>query len=212
MQPNAVTLTGRYVRLEPLRTDHAAGLLIAAEPALFNYLSFRPSPWDLGGFLVYVRRMLALERTNCYAVTSVADNRVLGLTCELDIRPQHRGLEIGWTWLCPDAQGTPVNPEMKRLLLARAFETPLFGSALDARDPASGPPGPAIRVQLKTDRRNVRSQRAMERLGFVREGVLRCHMIAGDGQIRDTVMYSVIAEEWPRVRETIDARLTELGV
>ncbi|MEM7629046.1 MAG: GNAT family protein [Planctomycetota bacterium] len=210
MRPTAVTLHGRSVRLEPLGPEHAAGLFVAAEPSTFRFMPAQPSPWDLGGFLIYIRRLLALEHTNCYAVASVADNHLLGVTCEMDIRSEHRGLEIGNTWLAPEVRGTAINPEMKRLLLARAFETPLFGAAHGAHDPATGPPGPAIRVQLKTDERNTPSQRAMERLGFTREGVLRRHMIVGDGVQRNSVMYSVIAEEWPRVRDTIDARLAEL--
>jgi ribosomal-protein-alanine N-acetyltransferase len=108
----------------------------------------------------------------------------------LDIRPEHRGLEIGFTWIGKPYHGTQVNPECKYLLLRHAFD--------DQQ---------AIRVQLKTDLRNLQSQRAIEKLGAVREGVLRKQMIRPDGYLRDTVMYSVTAEEWPGVRARLEERL-----
>jgi Acetyltransferases, including N-acetylases of ribosomal proteins len=107
-----------------------------------------------------------------------------------DIRPAHSGLEIGWTWLTPEHWRTGVNRRMKRLLLTHAFEE------MDME-----------RVQIKTDILNTRSQRAIERLGAVKEGVLRSHMRRADGTMRDTVMYSVTRADWPEVR----ARLTASG-
>jgi N-acetyltransferase len=115
--------------------------------------------------------------------------KAIGSTRYLDIRPEHRGLEIGGTWYSAAHQRTGVNTECKFLLLKHAFEV------LDC-----------IRVQLKTDSRNERSQRAMERIGAVREGVLRNHMIQPDGHWRQTVMYSITVEEWPAVK----ARLEQL--
>ena len=112
------------------------------------------------------------------------------MTCYLDIRPQDRALEIGFTWIGKPYQRTPVNPECKYLLFRHAFD--------DQQ---------AVRVQLKTDLRNVQSQRAIEKLGAVREGVLRKHMIRPDGYMRDTVMYSVTADEWPEVRARLEKRL-----
>ena len=104
--------------------------------------------------------------------------------------PKHRGLEIGFTWIAKPHQGTLVNPECKYLLLRHAFD--------DQH---------AMRVQLKTDLRNVQSQGAIEKLGAVREGVLRKHIIRPDGYLRDTVMYSITAEEWPAVRAKLEQRL-----
>ena len=106
------------------------------------------------------------------------------MTCYLDIRAKERGLEIGFTWLAKALQGTQVNPECKYLLLRHAFEEQH-----------------ALRVQLKTDGRNKQSQRAIEKLGAVREGVLRKHMIMPDGYVRDTVMYSITERQnWPAGR------------
>ncbi|GMA14011.1 N-acetyltransferase [Deinococcus metallilatus] len=104
-----------------------------------------------------------------------------------DIRAAHSGLEIGWTWLHPRWHGSGANRRMKRLLLAHAFEE--MGME---------------RVQLKTDLLNTRSQRAIEKLGAVREGVLRRHIRRPDGTMRDTVMYSVTREDWPGVRARLD--------
>jgi RimJ/RimL family protein N-acetyltransferase len=101
----------------------------------------------------------------------------------------HRRVEIGWTWLAVAHQRTGANTECKRLLLEHAFEK--LGM---------------MRVQLKTDARNLASQRAIERIGGVKEGVLRAHMVMPDGFVRDSVMYSITAEEWPGVKK----RLSEL--
>jgi RimJ/RimL family protein N-acetyltransferase len=114
----------------------------------------------------------------------------VGATAYLEIRPAHRGLEIGRTWIARPWQGTRVNPESKHLLLRHAFET--LG---------------ALRVQLKTDLLNLRSQRAIEKLGARREGVLRQYQTRGDGTQRDTVMYSLVAAEWPAVKAGLEARL-----
>ena len=112
------------------------------------------------------------------------------MTSYLDIRPRDLGVEIGFTWIAASCQRTAVNPESKYLLLRHAFD--------DQK---------AQRVQLKTDLRNVQSQKALEKLGAVREGVLRKHMMRPDGHLRDTVMYSIIAEEWPQVCAGLEARL-----
>jgi RimJ/RimL family protein N-acetyltransferase len=114
----------------------------------------------------------------------------VGTTSYFDIRPEHRGLEIGYTWLGKAYQGTHINPENKYLLLRHAFET--LG---------------AIRVQLKTDRRNLQSQAAIAKLGAKLEGTLRKHSIMEDGYIRDAVMFSVIDLEWPEVKAGLERRL-----
>jgi aminoglycoside 6'-N-acetyltransferase len=129
----------------------------------------------------------ALEAPDQQPFAVVVDGQLAGSTRYGDIREAHAGLEIGWTWLHPRYMGTGVNRRMKRLLLSHAFEE--LGMQ---------------RVQLKTDHLNTRSQRAIEKLGAVREGVLRRHQRRQDGTLRDTVMYSITADEWPEVR----ARLT----
>ena len=118
------------------------------------------------------------------------DGSVLGMSCYLDIRSDHRALEIGMTWYIEAVRGTRVNPECKLLLLGHAFED--LG---------------AVRVTLKTDLRNEHSQAAIAKLGAVKEGVLRKHGIQPNGYVRDTVFYSVLDEEWPKVREGLLARL-----
>jgi RimJ/RimL family protein N-acetyltransferase len=116
--------------------------------------------------------------------------RVAGATRYLNIVPQDRGLEIGGTWYGPEFQRTVVNTECKYLLLSHAFER--LG---------------CIRVQLKTDLRNERSQRAIERIGAVKEGVLRNHMILPDGRIRHSVFYSILDTEWPEVKNRLEGML-----
>lgn len=199
MQPWPTTLVGTSVVLEPLREAHAAGLLLAADESAFRYMVDRPDPWDIGGFASYIRKLIARPDERCFAIINKADKRVAGITCYLDIRPKHRGVEVGRTWIGEEFRGTRVNPEAKRLMLAHAFETPCLAGA------------PAVRVGIKTDVRNEQSQRAIAKLGATREGVLRSHMIyPDDGFVRDTVMFSITESEWPAIRERLDARLAAL--
>jgi RimJ/RimL family protein N-acetyltransferase len=184
-----ITLTGRVARLEPLELHHAEGLAEAATPELFTY-HFPPPEFSPEGFRAMIQYLLS-QGTYCpFAILARDTERVLGMTSYLDIRPRDRGLEVGFTWLSKASQGSLVNPECKYLLLRHAFDE-------------QG----AVRVQLKTDLRNLQSQRAIEKLGAVREGVLRQHMVRPDGYIRDTVMYSIIAAEWPTVRSRLEERL-----
>lgn len=132
----------------------------------------------------------ALEAPDALPFVVEVGGELAGSTRLGDIRAAHAGLEIGWTWLHPRWHGSGVNRRMKRLLLEHAFEE--MGME---------------RVQLKTDLLNTRSQRAIEGLGAVREGVLRSHLRRPDGTMRDTVMYSVTRAEWPGVR----ARLAEMA-
>jgi RimJ/RimL family protein N-acetyltransferase len=141
----------------------------------------------------FVRHLLALQQRGTdlpFAVIHVPSGRAVGMTRYLNIDAENRALEIGGTWYGLAYQRTSVNTECKYLLLGYAFET------LDC-----------VRVQLKTDLRNERSQRAIERLGAVREGVLRNHMILPDGTLRHSVFYSILPEEWPSVRARLAAWL-----
>jgi RimJ/RimL family protein N-acetyltransferase len=122
-----------------------------------------------------------------FVAIQLESGRVAGATRYLNIVPQDRGLEIGGTWYGPEFQRTVVNTECKYLLLSHAFET------LNC-----------IRVQLKTDLRNERSQKAIERIGAVKEGVLRNHMILPDGRIRHSVFYSILDTEWPEVKKRLE--------
>jgi RimJ/RimL family protein N-acetyltransferase len=125
-----------------------------------------------------------------FVAVQLSSGRVAGATRYLNIMPKDRGLEIGGTWYGPEFQRTAINTECKYLLLRHAFET--LG---------------CIRVQLKTDLRNERSQRAIERIGAVREGVLRNHMILPDGRYRHSVFYSILDTEWPQVKERLEQML-----
>jgi RimJ/RimL family protein N-acetyltransferase len=125
-----------------------------------------------------------------FVAIHLASGRVAGATRYLNIVPQDRGLEIGGTWYGAEFQRTPVNTECKYILLGHAFET--LG---------------CIRVQLKTDLRNERSQKAIERIGAVKEGVLRNHMILPDGRYRHSVFYSILDTEWTRVKKRLEEML-----
>lgn len=183
-----VVLIGTHARLEPLAPSHATQLFEAgAVDEVWRHLVWPPFR-TVADADAYIRS--ATDGTQlAFATVDSVTGRVVGSTRYLDIRPEHRGLEIGWTWLTPAAQRTAINTECKWLLLRHAFET--IGCE---------------RVQLKTDHLNERSQRAIERIGAVREGVLRRHMQRRNGTWRDTVMYSIIAPEWTAVR----ARLLRL--
>lgn len=189
MEIKPITLTGRVARLEPLEPRHAEGLAEAATPELFTY-HFPPPEFSPEGFRAMIQYLLSLGTYCPFAILARDTERVLGMTSYLDIRPRDRGVEVGFTWLSKASQGSLVNPECKYLLLRHAFDE-------------QG----AVRVQLKTDLRNLASQRAIEKLGAVREGVLRQHMVRPDGYIRDTVMYSIIVAEWPAVRSRLEERL-----
>jgi RimJ/RimL family protein N-acetyltransferase len=188
-----VTLEGVVARLEPLRPKHAEQLYTAGrDPGIWRYMPVEPSA-SVATMRAWIERALEDQATGTqlpFAIIQRATGQAIGSTRYLNIVPQDRGLEIGWTWLAPAVQRTAVNTECKYLLLGHAFET--LG---------------AIRVQLKTDSRNLVSQRAIERLGAVREGVLRKHMIVQGGYQRDTVMYSIVDSEWPAVKARLEAKL-----
>ncbi len=178
---HAITLTDGELTLRPLTESDLPGLCALAATCEAELTLMGTSPSDVSYY------HSALEAPDQQPFAIVVDGELAGSTRYGDIRAAHAGLEIGWTWLRPCYMGTGINRRMKLLLLAYAFED------LDMQ-----------RVQLKTDNLNTRSQRAIEKLGAVREGVLRRHQRRQDGTLRDTVMYSVTAEEWPGVR----ARLT----
>ena len=190
MDVQPVTLPGRVVRLEPLTTAHAAGLCATAGDTALTYIYTKPRERTPAAFASYIASLYADYGWCPFAIVDQASEQPVGVSCYLDIRPAHRGLEIGGTWIAESYQGTAVNPEAKYLLLRHAFAT--LG---------------AVRVQLKTDGRNAQSQAAIAKLGAVREGVLRRHLILPDGYVRDTVMYSITDAEWPSVRDRLTARL-----
>ncbi|MBT5901041.1 MAG: GNAT family N-acetyltransferase [Opitutaceae bacterium] len=188
-----VTLSNQWVSLEPLRPAHAPDLFHAGHS--HPDLEFQPSP-------PFTKTMDGATWVTSALDDQLAGNRVpfaiinkpakvaVGSTSLFDFRPAERALEIGYTWVTPTAHRTPINTAAKLLLLTHCFET------LGCK-----------RVQLKTDARNTISQRAIERLGATREGVLRRHMKLHDGFIRDTVYYSILPEEWPEIKKRLAIRL-----
>lgn len=190
-----VTLTGKYVRLEPMSEAHVPALAeIGAGQDFWHFMLYgdMKTAEDMRNWVNDILSRAEKGTDLPFVAVHLASGRVAGATRYLNIMPRDRGLEIGGTWYGLDFQRTAVNTECKYLLLRHAFET--LG---------------AIRVQLKTDLRNERSQRAIERLGAVREGVLRNHMILPDGYIRHSVFYSILDSEWPAVKSHLEGWLAE---
>jgi RimJ/RimL family protein N-acetyltransferase len=186
-----VRLEGKLIHLVPLSLDHAPALYRHADPDVFRWVLEFPRDESFAAFADWLRTS-ALEAPASlpYAIVLAETGEPIGVTGYLEIRERHRSVEIGRTWIGKAWQGTRVNPESKYLLLRHAFET--LG---------------ALRVQLKTDSNNLHSQKAIEKLGAVREGVLRNYQIRSNGLPRDTVMYSVTDTEWPAVKARLEARL-----
>jgi RimJ/RimL family protein N-acetyltransferase len=190
MNVEPVRLEGSSLRLEPLTPDHVPELWTRVHPEIFRWLAEWPRDDSYAAFEAWMHGTISAAASRPFAMVLRETGETVGTTSYMDIRPAHRALEIGRTWIGKDWQGSRVNPESKYLLFRHAFET--LG---------------ALRVQLKTDLNNLRSQRAVEKLGAAREGVLRRFQIRSNGLPRDTVMYSVIAEEWPEVKARLEARL-----
>ena len=194
MQVEPVTLLGKIVRLEPLAETHISSLAkVGLEPEIWRFMRYGKVETE-GQLGAWVRELLKLQAQGTdlpFAVIQQTSGNAIGCTRYLHIDPPNRSVEIGGTWYGLAYQGTLVNTECKYLLLKHAFET------LDC-----------IRVWFKADLRNQRSQHAIERLGAVKEGVLRNHMILPDGTIRDSVVYSLLPEEWPQVKQKLEAQLS----
>jgi RimJ/RimL family protein N-acetyltransferase len=187
-------LENGFVRLEPFGPSHKDALRAAcdADPKTWNELY----PYSMlgDGFDVQWARLeaeAAAGRTIPFAV--VADGGVRGMTTYLGVDQANNVLEIGATYYEPSVRGGPVNPSAKRLLLGHAFD--------------SG----ATRAQFRVDAINARSRAAVLKLGATQEGVLRQDRVTWTGRVRDTVVFSILADEWPAVRERLDARLASFG-
>lgn len=189
-----VTLTGRHLRLEPMRAAHAAALLEAGrDPEIWAWMPARPTtPAAMDAWLEKAMKGEAQGREYPFIVVRLADDRIIGSTRYLAVEEDDRTVEIGWTWYSPDAWGGVVNPEAKYLLMRHAFED-----------------WHAIRVALKTDVKNLHSQAAIRKLGARYEGTLRNQRIRPDGSYRDTVIFSIIESEWPAVKAKLEQRLAE---
>ena len=191
----AVVLENAWVRLEPasdaMREDVRAAISVdEAAWSIMNSNAYGPAfeSWWAGR----LAHMLG-GGGPCYAVRRLSDGRIVGTSSLHDLVPEHRRVELGSTFFHPDARGGPVNPASKRLLLQHAFDSGM------------------VRVEIITDALNTRSQAAIAKLGAVREGVLRRHKTTWTGRVRDTVMFSITDEDWPDVRDMLDARLVGLA-
>jgi len=187
-----VTLSDDRLRLEPLSMAHLDGLLEAAADGELWNLRFTsvPEPSDTAGYIERALKHREEGHRLAFAVIDLASGSVIGCTSYHDIVPVVDRLEIGWTWYARRTQRTHVNTTAKYLLLCHAFES--LGAQL---------------VGWRTDNFNFASQRAIERLGARRDGVLRHHALRRDGTVRDTVMYSLSAGEWPEVKAHLQWQL-----
>jgi N-acetyltransferase len=186
-------LEGEIVRLEPLARRHEKELFEAA----LDERIWRWMPYDAGGsrerFQAWLEDALAASSAGteaAFATVEAATGELVGSTRYLALRPEHRGLEIGWTWLAPAHWQTGANVEAKFLMLEHAFER--LG---------------CLRVEFKTDSRNERSRAALAALPAQFEGIFRKHMLVRGGERRDSAYYSIIDDEWPEVRENLARRI-----
>ncbi|MFH8375070.1 GNAT family N-acetyltransferase [Streptomyces cyaneofuscatus] len=194
LPPRPATLTGQYVTLVPLTTEHLDDLFEAGgnDEEVWRWQG-GPAPRTREELLTRLDGVLADAERGTYipfAVIHRASGRAVGWTTYMDVSVHDERLEIGWTWYGRAYWRSAVNTETKLLLLGHAFEELGMG-----------------RVQLKTDHRNERSQAAIARLGASREGVLRRHRLRPDGSWRDSVYFSLLADEWPAAKARLTARL-----
>lgn len=190
--PTPVTLEGWGVRLEPLTREHHDGLVAAASDGeLWNlFYTSVPEPEQVHAYISGALAGQAAGHMLPWAIRELASGAVVGSTRYHDIAPAVDRVEIGYTWVARRWQRSRVNKACKLLLLAHAFHT--LGCAV---------------VGWRTDGLNFQSQRAIEALGAKRDGTLRHHQPRRDGSVRDTVMYSLLATEWPAARKLLELRL-----
>jgi len=192
MDARPITLIGKIIRLEPLSLMHVPELFTASDPSIWKYMLYGDieSERDVEN---WVRDMLQRAESGSdlpFAVIYLATGKAIGATRYLEIRPQHKGLEIGGTWYGLEYQRTGVNTECKYLLLKHAFET--LG---------------CVRVQFKSDSRNEKSIAAITRIGAKPEGILRNHMILSDGTLRHSAYFSILDSEWSEVKKWLEEKL-----
>ncbi|GAA3367730.1 GNAT family protein [Streptomyces antimycoticus] len=183
-------LLGSEVRLVPLSTEHADALFpSASDPEVWRWMP-RPRPETVAQLRTMLSQMIADPARRCFAVQRRADGAVIGSTSLYDLDLGESRAEVGATWFDRSCWGGPYNAESKLLLFSHAFDDLCL-----------------VRLALRTDHLNVRSQQALARLGLVYEGTLRSHMRRQDGTRRDSLYYSLLADEWPTVRDTLRARI-----
>ncbi len=187
-----VTLSGQHAKLLPLSPAHCAGLIDAVKDGELWRLWYTAIPTP-EAMAAEIARRLGLQASAAMLPFTVFDasGKIVGMTTYMNVDNAQQRLEIGSTWYARCVQRTPLNTECKRLLLGHAFDT--LG---------------CIAVEFRTHRFNTQSRRAIERLGAQQDGILRNHQRAGNGTLRDTVVYSITADEWPTVAAHLDFQLT----
>jgi RimJ/RimL family protein N-acetyltransferase len=188
-----VTLSGAHAQLKPLSHDHVGGLTEAVKDGELWKLwyTFVPRPEEM---TKEIDRRLGLQKAGAMLPFTVfdADGKIAGMSTYMNVDAAHRRVEIGSTWYAKRVQRSGLNTQCKLLLLTHAFEK------LDC-----------IAVEFRTHFFNHQSRRGIERLGAKQDGILRSHMIAPNGTLRDTVVYSIIASEWPTVKAHLNYQLNE---
>jgi RimJ/RimL family protein N-acetyltransferase len=188
-----VNLKGNFIRLNPLSESHARGLsLVGRDKEIWRYLPYGDLTTETK-MLEHIRKMLFRADQGIdlpFVIINRSSDQPIGCTRYIDINKHHWNLEIGGTWLAIRYQRTKANTESKYLLLTHAFEE--IG---------------CLRVQFKTSHKNIRSQKALERIGAKKEGVLRSHMIMPNGEMRDSVIYSILPKEWPTIKQNLLEKL-----
>jgi RimJ/RimL family protein N-acetyltransferase len=183
-----VMLEGSSVELLPMETDQVEGLWRAAEPQqIWEFTSSKiRSKEEMKLTVEAAIKERELDNQIPFVVAKKGSGKIIGSSRFLDVSEKNKSLEIGWTWYHPDYWRSAVNTETKFLLLQYAFEEMKMN-----------------RVQFCTDSRNIRSQNAIQRIGAKKEGILRKHRIIADGYVRDTVVFSIIQEDWPGVKSLL---------
>jgi RimJ/RimL family protein N-acetyltransferase len=188
-----VTLAGRHVRLEPLtQAQHPALCLVGLDPELWELIPYRvTTPEEMAAYIQSALDAQAAGTALPFATVHAASGQVIGSTRYMNIDQANRRVEIGATWIAKPWRRTAVNTEAKYLMLSHAFET--LG---------------CVRVELKTDSLNQRSRKAIRRIGATEEGTLRQHMVTWSGRLRDSVYFSILDSEWPRVKQDLEEKLS----
>lgn len=192
MRLEPVTLEGRLVRLDPLRREHHGALCaVGLDPELWRWTGGHVDSADeMQGYIERALERQANGSVLPFATVERASGRVIGSTRFAHFEPEDRRVEIGWTWVARPWQRTGINVEAKYLMLRHAFETVRLN-----------------RVELMTDVLNAVSRKAIAGIGATEEGVLRRHMVTSRGRVRDTVVFSIVVDEWPAVRDRLEKRL-----
>tara|TARA_R110000744_G_scaffold105951_1_gene202121 strand:- start:883 stop:1518 length:636 start_codon:yes stop_codon:yes gene_type:complete len=190
-----VTLSNDVVTLEPLSLSHCSDITQAIDPDVFMYMPMRSAVVTSNQVRRYIEFQMQRDNAVVFAVIDNATGRAVGSTSYMNIRHEHYGLEIGSTWISKSSRGTKINPSMKYLMLKHAIED--LG---------------AIRVELRTDARNMHSRAAILKLGASYEGLMRNHIIMPDGHFRETAVYTITPEQWDDVSQRLLKRINNATV